>query len=157
MSRLPIYRCQLAANGAECLSDDLSYRHALEAAKRDIVVKALVHTNGNHAAAARVLGLHKTHLLDLIKTSGLNEVHKQPFQSFQGSIVPGVNRSMALDHRNVLNVLNCLNGLNKAVNWNGWNDWNLRNSPIAPAHFTFKICCGYLFGTGTPGRSVFSS
>ena len=52
-------------------SDDLSYRHALEAAKRDIVRKALEYTNGNHAAAARVLGVHKTHLLDLIKSLGL--------------------------------------------------------------------------------------
>ena len=51
-----------------CSSDDLSYRHALEAAKRGIVIKALAHTNGNRAAAARVLGLHKTHLLDLMKT-----------------------------------------------------------------------------------------
>jgi DNA-binding NtrC family response regulator len=68
LSDLPV---QFVANGAEFLSDDLSYRHALEAAKRDIVVKALAHTNGNRAAAARVLGLHKTHLLDLIKTLGI--------------------------------------------------------------------------------------
>lgn len=59
---------QIVLNGAECSSDDLSYRHALEAAKREIVIKALAHTNGNRAAAARVLGLHKTHLLDLMKT-----------------------------------------------------------------------------------------
>jgi transcriptional regulator with PAS, ATPase and Fis domain len=62
---------QNAANGAGYPSDDLSYRHALEAAKRACVVKALAHTNGNRAAAARVLGLHKTHLLDLIKTLGI--------------------------------------------------------------------------------------
>jgi transcriptional regulator with GAF, ATPase, and Fis domain len=58
---------QTLPNGAELFSDDLSYRHALEAAKRGIVIKALAHTNGNRAAAARVLGLHKTHLLDLMK------------------------------------------------------------------------------------------
>jgi two-component system, NtrC family, response regulator AtoC len=63
---------QIVPNGAECSSDDLSYRHGLEAAKREIVIKALAHTNGNRAAAARVLGLHKTHLLDLIKTLGID-------------------------------------------------------------------------------------
>ena len=68
LSELPV---QIVANGAACSSDDLSYRHALEAAKRGIVIKALAHTNGNRAAAARVLGLHKTHLLDLIKSLGI--------------------------------------------------------------------------------------
>jgi len=63
---------QMVSNGGENSSDDLSYRHALGAAKREIVIKALAHTNGNRAAAARVLGLHKTHLLDLIKTLGID-------------------------------------------------------------------------------------
>jgi transcriptional regulator with GAF, ATPase, and Fis domain len=62
---------QIIASGAECSSDDLSYRHALEAAKREVVIRALAHTNGNRTAAARVLGLHKTHLLDLIKSLGI--------------------------------------------------------------------------------------
>lgn len=65
LSGLPV---QIASNGAECSSDDPSYRHALEAAKRASVIKALAHTNGNRAAAARILGLHKTHLLNLIKS-----------------------------------------------------------------------------------------
>src|SRR5687767_779527 len=46
----------------------LSYRQALEVAKRDVVLRALAQTEGNRAAAARLLGLHKTHLLNLIKT-----------------------------------------------------------------------------------------
>ena len=50
-------------NGCE----SLSYRQALEIAKRDVVVRALAQTDGNRAAAARLLGLHKTHLLNLIK------------------------------------------------------------------------------------------
>jgi DNA-binding NtrC family response regulator len=62
----------IAANSGECSADDLSYRHALEIAKREIVAKALAHTHGNRAAAARVLGLHKTHLLDLIKSLGID-------------------------------------------------------------------------------------
>jgi two-component system response regulator AtoC len=50
-------------NGCE----SLSYRQALEIAKREVVLRALVQTDGNRAAAARLLGLHKTHLLNLIK------------------------------------------------------------------------------------------
>jgi two-component system, NtrC family, response regulator AtoC len=49
----------------------LSYRHALEVAKRDVVLRALAQTKGNRAAAARLLGLHKTHLLNLIKALGI--------------------------------------------------------------------------------------
>jgi transcriptional regulator with GAF, ATPase, and Fis domain len=36
--------------------------------KRDVVLRALAQTEGNRAAAARLLGLHKTHLLNLIKS-----------------------------------------------------------------------------------------
>jgi len=49
----------------------LSYRHAVDAARREVVMRALAHTQGNRAAAARVLGLHKTHLLNLIKSLGI--------------------------------------------------------------------------------------
>ena len=61
----------VGSNETESLAGNLSYRHALEAAKRDIVIKALAHTEGNRAAAARVLGMHKTHLLNLIKSLGV--------------------------------------------------------------------------------------
>ena len=37
---------------------------------KKVVMRALAHTQGNRAAAARVLGLHKTHLLNLIKSLG---------------------------------------------------------------------------------------
>jgi two-component system, NtrC family, response regulator AtoC len=67
-SDLPL---SISSNGAESPANDLSYRHALEAAKRDIVIKALTSTGGNRTAAARVLGVHKTHLLDLIKSLGI--------------------------------------------------------------------------------------
>jgi DNA-binding NtrC family response regulator len=46
----------------------LSYRQVLESAKRDVVLRALAQTDGNRPAAARLLGLHKTHLLNLIKS-----------------------------------------------------------------------------------------
>jgi DNA-binding NtrC family response regulator len=45
-----------------------SYRHAVDAARAEVIKKALSHTNGNRAAAARILGMHKTHLLNLIKS-----------------------------------------------------------------------------------------
>jgi DNA-binding NtrC family response regulator len=48
--------------------DTLSYRHAIDAARAEVITKALAHTNGNRAAAARILGMHKTHLLNLIKS-----------------------------------------------------------------------------------------
>jgi transcriptional regulator with PAS, ATPase and Fis domain len=54
-------------NGCE----SLSYRQALEMAKRDVVLRALTQTDGNRTAAARLLGLHKTHLLNLIKSLGI--------------------------------------------------------------------------------------
>ena len=45
-----------------------SYRQAVDSARADVIKRALAHTNGNRAAAARTLGLHKTHLLNLMKT-----------------------------------------------------------------------------------------
>jgi DNA-binding NtrC family response regulator len=49
-------------------SDSLSYRAAMDAARANVIRRALAHTHGNRAAAARTLGLHKTHLLNLMKT-----------------------------------------------------------------------------------------
>jgi len=49
-------------------SDELSYRHALDVARAEVIRRALASTQGNRAAAARVLGLHKTHLLNLMKS-----------------------------------------------------------------------------------------
>jgi DNA-binding NtrC family response regulator len=51
-------------NGDEALS----YRHAVDAARAEVIKKALAHTKGNRAAAARILGMHKTHLLNLMKS-----------------------------------------------------------------------------------------
>jgi DNA-binding NtrC family response regulator len=55
----------------ENAADGFSYRHAVDAARAEVVKKALAHTKGNRAAAARLLGMHKTHLLNLIKTLGI--------------------------------------------------------------------------------------
>jgi Nif-specific regulatory protein len=59
---------RIAVNDIERTDGALSYRHAVDGARADVIRKALAHTQGNRAAAARVLGMHKTHLLNLIKT-----------------------------------------------------------------------------------------
>jgi transcriptional regulator with PAS, ATPase and Fis domain len=59
---------RIAVVETENASTPLSYRHALDAARTEVIKKALASTNGNRAAAARMLGLHKTHLLNLIKS-----------------------------------------------------------------------------------------
>ena len=46
----------------------LSYRQHLEASKRHLILRALAESRGNHAAAAKTLGLHRTHLLRLMKS-----------------------------------------------------------------------------------------
>jgi DNA-binding NtrC family response regulator len=55
---------RIACEEPESLSDGLSYRMAVDAARRDVVTRALTHTHGNRVAAARLLGMHKTHLLN---------------------------------------------------------------------------------------------
>jgi len=62
---------RIAGAEGESPSNSLSYRHALEAARREVITRALAHTQGNRAAAARLLGLHKTHLLNLMKSLGI--------------------------------------------------------------------------------------
>ena len=52
----------------ESTPEGFSYRHAVDAARAEVIKKALAHTKGNRAAAARILGMHKTHLLNLIKS-----------------------------------------------------------------------------------------
>ncbi|HXV48700.1 MAG TPA: sigma 54-interacting transcriptional regulator, partial [Candidatus Binatia bacterium] len=56
-----------AAEGQESPSG-LSYRDALEAARREVVTQALGRSGGNRTAAAKSLGLHEKYFLRLIKT-----------------------------------------------------------------------------------------
>jgi transcriptional regulator with PAS, ATPase and Fis domain len=49
-------------------SEDLSYRDGVNAARKDLVSKALGKTNGNRAAAARLLGLETKYFLRLMKS-----------------------------------------------------------------------------------------
>jgi transcriptional regulator with PAS, ATPase and Fis domain len=48
-------------------SDIFSYRGAMDATKREAVLKALAQTQGNRAAAAKLLGIRRSYLLKLIK------------------------------------------------------------------------------------------
>src|SRR6266550_2798449 len=49
-------------------SDSLSYRDGVNAARKELVVKALRKTDGNRAAAARLLGLETKYFLRLMKS-----------------------------------------------------------------------------------------
>jgi DNA-binding NtrC family response regulator len=62
---------RIAYSEDEGTSDGLSYRAAVDAARANVIRRALATTQGNRAAAARVLGLHKTHLLNLMKSLGI--------------------------------------------------------------------------------------
>jgi DNA-binding NtrC family response regulator len=48
-------------------SNEFSYREAMEARRRELVLKALAQFHGNRVAAAKALGLHEKYLLKLIK------------------------------------------------------------------------------------------
>jgi DNA-binding NtrC family response regulator len=60
--------------GAETLrkNDTLNYREAMERTRRQMVLTALERSNGNRAAAAKILGLHEKYFLRLVKTLGIN-------------------------------------------------------------------------------------
>ncbi len=64
LSDLPL---QSAGGGAAGPSAALSYHQAVDAARREMIRKALAEAGGNRTEAARLLGLHKTHLFRLLK------------------------------------------------------------------------------------------
>jgi DNA-binding NtrC family response regulator len=47
--------------------DKTSYHEAINAYRRELIVRALTTAQGNRAAAAKALGLHRTHLMKLMK------------------------------------------------------------------------------------------
>jgi transcriptional regulator with GAF, ATPase, and Fis domain len=48
--------------------DKFSYHGAIDDYRRELIVKTLAQTDGNRAAAAKVLGLQRTYLSRLIRT-----------------------------------------------------------------------------------------
>ena len=59
---------RLGAPQPKVRSSGMSYHETIDAARRDFILEALKAANGNRAAAAKTLGLHRTHLMRLIKT-----------------------------------------------------------------------------------------
>jgi len=52
----------------ETVPNDFTYHGSMNAARRDVVLKALTQTHGNRAAAAKLLRLNAKYFLRLIKT-----------------------------------------------------------------------------------------
>jgi transcriptional regulator with PAS, ATPase and Fis domain len=59
---------RVAAESQLTSAENLSYRDGVNAARKELVVKALGKTKGNRAAAARLLGLETKYFLKLIKS-----------------------------------------------------------------------------------------
>jgi DNA-binding NtrC family response regulator len=64
---------RIIAAQSEPQSDGISYRDAMDAYRRKLVMRALAQTQGNRAAAARVLGLHEKYFLRLLKSLEISE------------------------------------------------------------------------------------
>jgi two-component system, NtrC family, response regulator AtoC len=62
---------RIVAAQSEFQSDGISYRDAMDAYRRQLVMRALAQTQGNRAAAARALGLHEKYFLRLLKSLGI--------------------------------------------------------------------------------------
>lgn len=58
----------LAGEATLAAADNLTYREGVNSARRDLVMRALRKTDGNRAAAARLLGLETKYFLRLIKS-----------------------------------------------------------------------------------------
>lgn len=50
------------------VSENLSYRDGVNAARKELVVRALRRTDGNRSAAAKLLGLEAKYFLKLMKS-----------------------------------------------------------------------------------------
>ena len=50
----------------------VSYHAALDAYRREVLLRALAQAQGNHAAAAKALGLQRTYLQRLLKALGID-------------------------------------------------------------------------------------
>jgi DNA-binding NtrC family response regulator len=58
---------RVVASAGEPAPDGGSYQTAVNAYRRELIMNALARTGGNRAAAAAALGLHRTHLMRLLK------------------------------------------------------------------------------------------
>jgi DNA-binding NtrC family response regulator len=62
---------RIGGTGPAAPMANLSYRGALEACRREVILRALSQSGGNRAKAARSLGLHEKYLATLIKNLGI--------------------------------------------------------------------------------------
>lgn len=62
---------RLLGESVDTNRDNLSYRDGVNAVRKELVVKALRKTDGNRAAAARLLGLETKYFLRLMKSLGI--------------------------------------------------------------------------------------
>jgi two-component system, NtrC family, response regulator AtoC len=61
----------IVSKAPDALADGLPYREALDACRQQIIVRTLSQTQGNRAAAAKLLGIERRHLLRLMKCFGI--------------------------------------------------------------------------------------
>ena len=61
----------IVSKAPDALVDGLPYREALDACRQQIIVRTLSQTQGNRAAAAKLLGIERRHLLRLMKCFGI--------------------------------------------------------------------------------------
>jgi DNA-binding NtrC family response regulator len=62
---------RVVAAATDPVPDGGSYQAAVNAYRRELILGALARTGGNRAAAAGALGLHRTHLMRLLKALGI--------------------------------------------------------------------------------------
>jgi transcriptional regulator with PAS, ATPase and Fis domain len=62
---------RIGSRDSATASQSLSYREGVNAARKELVLKALSRTQGNRSAAAKVLGLEAKYLLKLMKSLGI--------------------------------------------------------------------------------------
>ncbi|HET8563945.1 MAG TPA: sigma-54 dependent transcriptional regulator, partial [Candidatus Binatia bacterium] len=58
---------RVVGDGPETLAGVTSYHEAINTYRRELILQALARAQGNRAAAAKALGLHRTHLLKVMK------------------------------------------------------------------------------------------
>src|SRR5499426_877330 len=61
----------IVSKAPDALDDGWPYREAVDAYRQQVIVRALSRTEGNRAAAAKLLGIERRHLLRLMKCFGI--------------------------------------------------------------------------------------
>jgi len=62
---------RIAIGESTAVSDAVSYREGMNAARKELILKALSKTQGNRSAAAKILGLEAKYFLKLMKSLGI--------------------------------------------------------------------------------------